>query len=150
MSPFESETPRALAGRVVAHGIDLVEERRILEMVESHGETFLKRVFTPEERAYAVPDGKPRGERLAARFAAKEAVLKALGTGWSGGIAWTDVEVSRDGAGRPGVALSGEAAAVAGRLGIVAWHLSLTHAAGLAVASVIACGESLGGGSMKR
>lgn len=148
MSPREPQILGQLAGRVIAHGIDLVEDRRILEMVESHGTAFLERVFTPAERAYAVPDGRPRGERLAARFAAKEAVLKALGTGWSGGIAWTDVEVSRDGAGRPGVALHGEAAAVANRLGIVAWHLSLTHAAGLAVASVIACGESPGGGSM--
>lgn len=125
---------------VLSHGIDVVEERRIAEMVERHGTRLLDRVFTAGEQEYCRSSGALRPERLAARFAAKEAVLKALGTGWRGGIAWTDVEVERDAAGRPGVRLEGEAAAVATRLGVRAWHLSLTHAGGVAIASVIACG----------
>lgn len=125
---------------VIAHGVDLCEERRIVEMVERHGDSFLERVFTSGEREYAHPGGRLRGERLAARFAAKEAVLKALGTGWRGGMAWTDVEVVRHGSGQPRIRLAGEAAAVASRRGIVSWHLSLSHVAGLAMASVIACG----------
>ncbi|MGA1708444.1 MAG: holo-ACP synthase [Phycisphaerales bacterium] len=79
------------------------------------------------------PSGSPRGG-----FAAKEAVLKALGTGWRGGIAWTDVEVVKEPSGRPGVALFGEALATATRLGVGRWHLSLSHAGGFSVASAVA------------
>lgn len=135
----DSDFPRDLD--VVGHGIDLCEVRRIAEMVERHGESFLDRVFTIGEREYAHPGDVLRAERLAARFAAKEAVLKALGTGWRGGIAWTDVEVVRHPSGCPEIRLAGEAAKVAAQRGIVSWHLSLTHAADLAMASVIACGR---------
>ena len=135
-------------GGVVGHGVDLCEERRIAGMVERHGERFLDRVFTAGEQEYARSGGVLRVERLAARFAAKEAVLKALGTGWRGGIAWTDVEVCRDASGRPRVRLAGEAAAEAARQGIESWHLSLTHASGLAIASVLACGGGAVGDSM--
>ena len=79
-------------------------------------------------------------EHLAARFAAKEAALKALGTGWSEGVGWTDVEVVRDAIGRPGLMVTGKAAEIAAGRGIEAWHVSLTHTGTHAMASVIAEG----------
>ncbi|MBM4105630.1 MAG: holo-[acyl-carrier-protein] synthase [Phycisphaerae bacterium] len=130
------------APRIVGHGIDLVEDYRIARMVEEHGDRFLERIFTPGERSDA--GGAGRVERLAARFAAKEAVLKALGTGWRGGIAWTDVEVVREASGRPTVRLGGEARMIAARLGIDSWHLSLSHSGGFSIASAIAWGNSGG------
>jgi holo-[acyl-carrier protein] synthase len=126
---------------VVGHGVDLVEVSRIAEMVDQHGDHFLQRCFTPGERAYA-ESRKRRAEHLAARFAAKEAVLKALGTGWRSGIAWTDVEVVLDPAGAPGVGICGRAAEVASELGITGWRLSLSHAGGFAMASAIALKDS--------
>ena len=125
---------------IVGHGIDLVEDARIARMVEEHGDRFLERIFTAGERADS--GGAARVERLAARFAAKEAVLKALGTGWRGGIAWTDVEVVREASGRPTVRLAGEARTIAAGLGIDSWHLSLSHSGGFSIASAIACGSS--------
>lgn len=118
------------------HGIDAIEVARIARSLEQHGEKFVARVFTPGEQAYSEPRSR-RVEHYAARFAAKEAVLKAIGTGWRDGIAWTDVEVVHDPAGKPGVALHGEAARVAAELGITRWSLSLTHTAELAFASAI-------------
>lgn len=125
---------------VLGHGIDLVETARIGQMLDRHGRRFLDRCFTPSEQAYCNENDRRRVERLAARFAAKEAVLKALGTGWRDGIAWTDVEVVREPSGQPGVKLQGQAADVARRLGIGAWLLSLSHTDTHAVASVIALG----------
>lgn len=122
---------------ILGHGIDLVDTPRIERLLGEHERRFLDRVFTPGEQAYSESGGKLRVQRYAARFAAKEAVLKVLGTGWSGGIAWTDVEVVREATGQPRVRLHGEAAAIAGRLGITAWHISLSHLAGHALASVI-------------
>ncbi|MEQ8844156.1 MAG: holo-ACP synthase [Phycisphaerales bacterium] len=124
---------------IVGHGIDLVEVARIERLLGEHGDRFLERVFTHGEQAYA-RDARRRVEHLAARFAAKEAVLKALGTGWRHGIAWTDVEVVRDAAGQPGVALSGEALNWAEKAGVGGWRLSLSHTAGFAAASAIALG----------
>jgi holo-[acyl-carrier protein] synthase len=121
---------------LLAHGIDIVEVPRIARMLEEHGERFLDRCFTGAEREYCLA-GKRRDEHLAARFAAKEAVLKALGTGWKSGIAWTDVEVVRDPSGAPLVRLHGAAAAVAAERGIGSWSLSLSHTEGYAVASAI-------------
>ena len=123
---------------IVGHGVDLVEIARIGEMVRRHGDNFLDRCFTVAERAYAESSSKRRDEHLAARFAAKEAVLKALGTGWRNGIAWTDVEVVRQATGQPTVRLSGEAARVARELGITAWFISLSHTHAHAMASAIA------------
>lgn len=123
----------------LAHGIDLVSVARIRSMVEEHGERFLGRVFTPHELECA-GDGPRRDEHLAARFAAKEAVLKALGTGWAAGIGWTDVEVRREDSGRPGIVLSGHAARVAEGQGLRHWAVSLSHTEGLAIASVIGRG----------
>jgi holo-[acyl-carrier protein] synthase len=129
---------------ILGHGIDLVDTPRIERLLAQHEGRFLDRVFTAGERAYCEAGGKQRVQRYAARFAAKEAVLKVLGTGWSGGIAWTDVEVLREPSGRPTVALYGEAAAVAERLGITHWWLSLSHLQGHALASAIGEGEGEG------
>lgn len=123
---------------VVAIGVDLVELDRVAAMLERHPERFLDRCFTPAERAYAAESDKLRVERLAARFAAKEAVFKAIGTGWAEGVAWTDAEVTRDGAGRPGVRLAGRAAEVADSLAIARWHLTLSHTKHAALAMVVA------------
>ena len=126
---------------ILGHGIDLVEIARIGEMVRRHGDHFLDRCFTAAERAYAEASAKRRDEHLAARFAAKEAVLKALGTGWRQGIAWTDVEVVREPSGQPTVRLSGEAARVADAMGVTQWMLSLSHTDTHAMASAIALSQ---------
>ena len=125
--------------QVIVHGIDIVEVDRVEVMIAEHGERFLARVFTGGERA-ACEAGKRRDERLAARFAAKEAALKALGTGWRSGIAWTDVEVVSLPTGEPRLRVSGKAAEVAGELGITEWRVSLSHTEKYAVASVIGLG----------
>ena len=126
--------------QILGHGIDLVDTPRIERLLGEHEQRLLDRVFTAGERDYSEAGGKLRVQRYAARFAAKEAVLKVLGTGWSGGIAWTDVEVVREPTGRPRVELHGEAAAVAQRLGVTDWHISLSHLEGHALASVIGVG----------
>ncbi|MBX2853129.1 MAG: holo-ACP synthase [Phycisphaeraceae bacterium] len=122
---------------ILGHGIDLVDTPRIERLLGEHEQRFLDRVFTVGEQAYSDSGGKMRVQRYAARFAAKEAVLKVLGTGWSGGIAWTDVEVVKEATGQPRVKLHGEAAQVAERCGVTAWHISLSHLGGHALASVI-------------
>ena len=130
---------------IVGHGIDLVEVARIAALVEAHGERFLSRCFTAGEREYA-RDKRRATEHLAARFAAKEAVLKALGTGLSDGIEWVEVEVvpltspRAGGSAAPGVRLHGRAAQIAGQRGITGWHLSLSHTETHAIASAIAIG----------
>lgn len=121
----------------IAHGVDLVEVARIERVLAEHAERFLERVFTAAEREYAAKSRLRQAEHLAGRFAVKEAVLKALGTGWSGGIAWTDIEVVRTAAGAPGVLLSGEAGEVAKRLGITGWLVSISHTDVTAMGSVI-------------
>ncbi len=121
---------------IVGHGIDIVKVSRIARMLAEHGERFLERCFTPDERAYALR-GPRAAEHLAARFAAKEAVLKALGTGWRNGIGWTDVEVVLEPSGRPTVRLWNVALETAQRLGIVRWSLSLSHTDELAAASAV-------------
>ena len=122
---------------IIGHGIDLVETARIRRLHEQHAEHFLDRVFTRAEQEYCSANPKRYFEHLAARFAAKEAVLKVLGTGWRGGIAWTDIEVVRDPSGQPGIKLTGECARVAAQLGIVHWHVSLSHIETHATASAI-------------
>jgi holo-[acyl-carrier protein] synthase len=125
--------------RIIGHGIDMTPTQRIARMVAEHGDHFLTRVFSERELTYAM-GRKRRDEHLAARFAAKEAVLKALGTGWSGGIGWTDVEVTLQPSGAPGVQLHGRALEIATAMGITGWHLSLTHTEETAMASAIAVG----------
>ncbi|HUW17840.1 MAG TPA: holo-ACP synthase [Sedimentisphaerales bacterium] len=130
---------------IIAHGIDLVDRPRIEEMVERHGERFLNRVFTAKEQAYAEAN-KDKMEKLAGRFAAKEAILKLMGTGWRGKIAWTDIEVVNNPTGQPEVTLSGEVEKLAQKLGIKHISVSITHTANFAIASAVALAESDGGG----
>ena len=122
---------------IVAHGIDLVDCPRIKEMIKRHGERFLDRVFTAGERAYATAN-KNKIEKLAGRFAAKEAVLKLMGTGWRGKIAWTDIEIINDSTGQPKVTLDGEVKKIADGLGIKQISVSITHTANFAIASAVA------------
>ena len=122
---------------ILGHGVDIVETARIRRMAEQHGKHFLDRVFTAGEQEYCSRSQKRSFEHLAGRFAAKEAVLKVLGTGWSGGIAWTDIEVIRQPSGQPTVKLSGECLRLATELGIIRWHLSISHIETHAMASAI-------------
>lgn len=120
-----------------AHGIDLVDVARIERMLADHGDRFLERVFTAHERGDCDSTPARRAERLAARFAVKEAALKALGTGWRSGIAWTDVETRLQPSGAPMLTLHGRAREIAAEQGLVRWMVSISHAGGLAIASVI-------------
>jgi holo-[acyl-carrier protein] synthase len=122
---------------IIAHGIDLVDFPRIERMIEEHGDRFLNRVFTAGEQDYARKHRRPV-ERYAGRFAAKEAVLKLVGTGWRGQIAWTDVEVRNDVLGRPEVFLSGQVKQIAESMGIERISISISHTADFAMASAIA------------
>lgn len=124
----------------LAHGIDIVEVSRVADLISRHRERSLERLFTEAERAYCI--GRAREiEHLAARFAAKEAALKALGTGWAQGLGWTDIEVTRQPSGKPGLVLHGRAAEVAAELGITAWLISMSHTESTAIASVIGFGR---------
>lgn len=127
--------------RILGHGVDIVETERVARLLDDHGERFLHRCFTEHEQAYAAANAKRRLEHLAGRFAAKEAILKALGTGWSGGVAWTDAEVVRPDKGPPTVRLHGRCAELAGERGISQWWLSISHIRSHAVASALAVGE---------
>lgn len=122
---------------IVGHGIDIVETARIKRSVEEHGLRFLDRVFTPREQQYCELNKKRYFEHLAGRFAAKEAVLKVLGTGWRGGIAWTDIEIINEPSGQPKLTLSGECLRIAAELGISRWHVSISHIETHATASAI-------------
>jgi holo-[acyl-carrier protein] synthase len=121
---------------IVGTGIDIAEVSRIRKSVERFGERFLHRVFTAGEIRYC--DSKAnRFERYAARFAAKEAAMKALGTGWSHGVRWQDCEVVRMPGGRPMISFHGRAEEFAAKLGVKKAALSLSHTAEQAIAQVI-------------
>ena len=121
---------------IVGSGIDMVEIGRIQQSVERYGQRFLDRVYTGGEQAYCLRKRKA-AESLAARFAAKEAGAKALGTGISYGVSWLEIEVVREPSGRPTLRFHGRAAQIAARLGVVRAALSITHTADLAMASVM-------------
>lgn len=121
---------------ILGTGIDLAEVARIREAVDRYGRRFLERVFTAGEIAY-VESKANRYERYAARFAAKEAGMKAIGTGWRRGVRWQDIEVRNRRSGRPELLLHGVAAEVARSLGVERIHLSLTHTESMAQAFVI-------------
>ncbi|HXY01447.1 MAG TPA: holo-ACP synthase [Candidatus Limnocylindrales bacterium] len=121
---------------IVGLGIDVAEVKRIRAVIESQGERFQRRVYTPEEAAYC-EQFKNKYERYAGRFAAKEAAMKALGTGWSRGVRWVDVEVVRLRGGRPTISLKGEAKKIAEAMGVKNIALSITHTAEQAIAHVI-------------
>jgi holo-[acyl-carrier protein] synthase len=127
---------------VVAHGIDLVDIADMRRWIEDARNPLLPRCFVQAELD-EIGDGVDRIERLAGRFAAKEAVLKALGTGFGAGVAFTDVMIHRAPGAPPEVQLAGGAAKAAAALGVAAWRLSISHAGGLAVASVLALGPSV-------
>jgi holo-[acyl-carrier protein] synthase len=121
---------------IVGTGIDIAEVPRIRKSIERFGERFLDRVFTPGERRYC--DSKAnRVERYAARFAAKEAAMKALGTGWNHGVRWRDCEVVRMPGARPTIQFHGKAGQFAAKLGMKNAALSLTHTKDQAMAQVI-------------
>ena len=125
---------------ILGTGVDLCEVPRIEAAIERHGRRFLERIFTPREIAYA--EGRAnRFERYAARFAAKEAGMKALGTGWHG-VAWRDFEVSNLPSGRPTLNFHGKAAGIARQLGVRRVALSITHTKEQALAMVILEGEA--------
>ena len=121
---------------IVGTGVDLAEVARIRAAIERYGKRFVERIFTPAEIAY-VERKANRYERYAGRFAAKEAGMKAIGTGWKRGVRWRDFEVANLPSGKPTLRLHGEAAKVAERLGVRAISLSLTHTAELGMAHVI-------------
>lgn len=121
---------------IVGTGTDLVQVRRIHNSIAQYGDRFLQRVYTERERAYALGTTNS-AERFAARFAAKEAGMKAIGTGWRGGVKWKDFEVASESPGRPTLVLSGEARNVANRLGVERIYISLTHTSEFALAFVI-------------
>ncbi len=121
---------------IVGTGIDIAEVPRIRHSIERFGERFLRRIYTAGETRYC--DSKAnRVERYAARFAAKEAAMKALGTGWSQGVRWRDCEVVRMPGGRPSIAFHGKAGEIAARLGVKQAALSLSHTSEQAIAQVI-------------
>ena len=121
---------------IVGTGVDIVEVPRVAAAIERFGKRFLERIYTDAEIRYC-QSRRNSVERFAARFAAKEAALKALGTGWRMGVAWKDVEVRREPGGRPTVHFSGRAAEFAARLGTKHALLSLSHTAEQAIAQVI-------------
>lgn len=126
---------------ILGTGIDIVECLRIAQMIERHGELFITRVYTDLEIEYCSAR-KAATQHYAGRWAAKEAVLKALGTGWRRGIAWRDIEVRNDRNGAPSVHLRGGALEVMERAGIRQLHLSISHCRSFAVAHVIADSEA--------
>jgi holo-[acyl-carrier protein] synthase len=121
---------------ILGTGVDIAEVPRIRESIERFGDRFLRRVFTEGEVRYC-EHKVTRYESFAARFAAKEAGMKALGTGWSRGVRWRDIEVVRPKGQRPTIQFHGEAAAIAARLGTKNIALSITHTSEHALAHVI-------------
>jgi len=121
---------------IVGTGIDIAEVRRIRQSIDRFGQRFLERIYTPGEMRYC--DSKAnRVERYAARFAAKEAAMKALGTGWNHGVRWRDCEVVRMPGGRPTIQFHGRAGEFAARLGVKNAALSISHSQEQAIAQVI-------------
>jgi holo-[acyl-carrier protein] synthase len=130
---------------ILGVGVDLVRIERIRQAMARWQDRFLERVFTEGELAYARRRRDP-AEHLAARFAAKEAALKALGTGLSMGVRWREMEVQRARGEPPRLALSGRTAALGAARGVRTFHVSLTHDGDYAMAQVLAEGDGPGGG----
>ena len=126
--------------KIIAQGIDLIESQRIRDVWQRHGDRLTDRLLTPAELAYVRANRDPV-PRLAGRFAAKEAILKVLGTGWKGKIAWRDMEILNDPAGRPYVTLCDECKLVAESLGITRILISITHTENFAAAVATGVGE---------
>ncbi len=121
---------------ILGIGVDLCEVDRMEAAIARHGERFLNRIYTEAERAYC--DSKPnRMERFAGRFAAKEAAMKAIGTGWRRGVGWRDFEVARAASGQPVIVLRGEAGKIAAQMGVRRALVSITHIKSMAMAQVL-------------
>ena len=127
---------------LVGHGIDIVELASMRRLLGHAEEDFLSECFTRAEQLHVPVDGPHRLAHIAGQFAAKEAVMKALGTGFGDGVAFADVEIGRNAAGRPMVRLSGGAARVAESLHVKSWLLSISHGEAFAIASAIAVGPT--------
>jgi len=121
---------------ILGTGVDIVAVGRVRGVLERQKTRFIERVFTPEEQKYCNVHRDP-APHYAVRFAAKEAFLKALGTGWSGGIRWVDVEVRREEGRAPVLRIHGEAAQIAARIQVRTIHVSLSHSDENAVATVV-------------
>jgi holo-[acyl-carrier protein] synthase len=121
---------------IIGLGLDIAEIDRIAAAIERHGTPILERLYTTREVAYC-ESRKNKFERYAARFAAKEAAMKALGTGWTRGVRWRDIEVTNAPGGKPSLQLEGVARQIADRLGVKNISLSITHSGNLALAEVI-------------
>ena len=137
--PNHARTEKGPTPVIVSTGVDLVDVARIEALVEREGNRFLERIYSSAERAYCMKRGRP-AEALGSRFAAKEAVMKCLGTGWSDGVTFTQIEVLREETGAVGIRMTGRAAEVAAELGIRRVHLSLSHTAEQAIAMAVAEG----------
>lgn len=125
---------------IIGIGTDIIEVSRIGKMIEKHGDVFLQRVYTANEIAYCSPR-KAAHQHFAGRWAAKEAVLKTLGTGWAKGIQWTDIELLNRMGGKPDIHLANAAAEVASNLGIREIQISISHCHKFAVAFATALGS---------
>ena len=121
---------------IVGLGMDITEVDRMAAAISRRGRPFLQRVFTPTEIAYCEKH-RNRAERFAGRFAAKEAAMKALGTGWACGVRWIDIEVVREPSGKPTLKLSGASRAIADRLGVKNIAVTITHDGNTALAQVV-------------
>ncbi len=121
---------------IVGLGVDIAEISRITAAIERRGQAFLRRIYTAREIAYC-ESHRNRFERYAARFAAKEAAMKALGTGWRRGVRWVDIEVVRMPSGKPTLELRGATREIADRLGVKNISLSITHSGDIALSQVI-------------
>jgi len=126
---------------ILGIGVDIVQVDRLRKSIERYGERFLRRIFTEREVRYCLQCARPQ-ERFATRFAAKEAVLKALGTGWQRGASFAEVEVRTDDLGAPAIVLKGKTLEISRGLGIERIHISLSHDQTYAVANAVAEGRS--------
>lgn len=129
---------------ILGIGTDIIECLRIAQMIERHGETFIARVYTPHEIQYC-QNRREATQHFAGRWAAKEAVLKALGTGWRRGISWRDVEVRNERSGSPQIAVYGGARDHMQQLGVAQMLISLSHCRTHATACAIAVGAEKAG-----
>ncbi len=125
--------PNDMPGNLISIGTDIIECVRIAQMIEKHGEVFLQRVFTQREIVYC-SSRKAATQHYAGRWAAKEAVLKVLGTGWAKGIQWTDIEVMNEVSGAPVVKITGKAAEIARERGIQDVMITISHCRAYATA----------------
>jgi len=121
---------------IVGLGLDIAEIDRIEAAITRHGAPILERLYTPAEVAYC-ESHRNKFERYAGRFAAKEAAMKALGTGWRRGVRWRDIEIVREPSGKPSLALKGAAKRIADGLGVKNISVTITHSGNLALAEVI-------------